>query len=122
MITLENNKLLDHTGTVIDVSKFSTIEEVKGLDAALGHYFFSPSTMRFFCSRVYDDVLQIPGSGVAFITSEQFKTYYPNYSVEPRMYTVRMMTLDGKIEELSDFQEFKSLSQARRFMNKCAVK
>ena len=46
------------------------------------HHFFSPDTMRFFKSRVLDEVYQGPG-GFYFVTSEKRDD-------EPRHYTVRI--------------------------------
>jgi hypothetical protein len=113
MITIENDKLIDHTGLIIDVSKFTRIEEIEGLNAALGYYFFSPDTMRWFNSKVYDDVRQIEGQGVAFITSER-DSYLDRQPT--RLFTVRIMTLDGRIKELSEFQQFNTLRQARTWL------
>ena len=114
MITIENEKLIDHTGAVIDVSKFDHIEQVTGLDAALGHFFFSPDTMRWFNSKVYDDLVQVDGQGVGFITSER-DDYLDRQPT--RLFTVRIMRFDGRIDKLSEFQQFKSLRQARKYLN-----
>jgi hypothetical protein len=114
MITLENDKLINHTGTVIDVSKFDRIEQIEGLNAALGDYFFSPDTMRYFNSKVYDDIVHIENQGIGFITSERDHSYLDRQP--KRLYTVRMMTLDGQIKKLSEFQQFTTLNQARAFL------
>jgi hypothetical protein len=112
MITLENDKLIDHTGTVIDISKFDRIEQIEGLNAALGFYFFSPDTMRWFNSKVYDDIYQVK-EGVCFITSER-DDYLDRQPT--RLYTVRIMRLNGRIDSLSEFQQFNTLKQARAFV------
>jgi hypothetical protein len=112
MITLENDKLIDHTDTVIDISKFDRIEQIEGLNAALGYYFFSPDTMRWFNSKVYDDIYQIK-EGVCFITSER-DDYLDRQPT--RLYTVRIMRLNGRIDSLSEFQQFNTLKQARAFV------
>jgi hypothetical protein len=113
MITLENDKLIDRTGTVIDVSKFDRIEQIEGLNAAMGDYFFSPDTMRWFNSKVYDDIYQVENQGVCFITSER-DDYLDRQPT--RLYTVRIMRLNGRIDSLSEFQQFRTLAQARAFI------
>ena len=102
MITLQN-------GQEIDVLQFDHIDQVKGLDMALGHYFFSEDTMRFFHSKVYDDLWVVPGAGVVFITSEKCDLV----PADPRRYTVRVMRDDGRIDKVSEFQEWATLRQAR---------
>ena len=113
MITLENEKLIDHTGTIINISKFDRIEQIEGLNAALGYYFFSPDTMRWFNSKVYDDIYQVENQGVAFITSER-DSYLDRQPT--KLYTVRIMRLNGQIDSLSEFQQFRTLAQARAFI------
>ena len=70
-------------------------------------YFFSPDTMRFFNSKVYQDVKKVE-KGYLFITSEVFGD-------EPRHYQVRHITLNGVINYYG--KRFDSLEKARHFLN-----
>lgn len=76
-------------------------------------YFFSPDTMRFFRSRLAPTFIH-SGRGLIFITSEQFVTYYPEYHIDPRKYTIRILTNDGDINEIGEFQQYDTLRQARK--------
>jgi hypothetical protein len=63
-----------------------TITAIRDADHRAGRFFFSPSTMKFFNSRILPTVYQGPG-GIYFITSEQFRG--SNGVSDPRKYTVR---------------------------------
>ena len=85
-----------------------TITEIKKLATeGKSPYFFSPDTMRFFNSKVYQDVKQVD-RGYLFITSEVF-------GESPRLYQVRHITLDGSINYYGE--RFSSLKKARHFLN-----
>jgi hypothetical protein len=77
--------------------------EIRRANRQLGHYFFSPETMRFFRSRVGREVI----GGRYFVTSEQFD------EVSPRLYTVRRANDDGSIDTASEFQGFTTGREAR---------
>ena len=81
---------------------FRNIRDIKDANRRSGHYFFTPDTMRFFRSRVHDDVY---GAGF-FVTSEQL-----NYD-SPRYYTVRFARPDGSVTSVSEFQQYASRSGA----------
>ena len=49
-----------------------TIATIKQANVNAGCFFFEPSAMRFFRSRVCADVFEGPG-GIYFVTSEQFE-------------------------------------------------
>tara|TARA_B100000287_G_scaffold319739_1_gene303564 strand:+ start:989 stop:1300 length:312 start_codon:yes stop_codon:yes gene_type:complete len=93
-------------------AKCRTIKEVRALNKAQGYNFFSPDTLQFFNSIVIEDVF----GGCVFVTSEQ------NGYGNPRLYTIRAIQANGRIETLSDFQEFEALNQAigeaQRFASK----
>ena len=99
-----------------------TIEQVKAYNTLKGYYFFSPSTMRFFNSKVYSEVCA-GESGWYFVTSERYET-------EPRRYTVRVMRIDGSTDEpeghSDGFGKYASKRQAVKAMlaiaNKDAAK
>lgn len=65
---------------------FTTIAEIKRANREAGFYFFSPSAMRFFGSRVLPTVY----GGRYFVTSEQ-----PPHG--PRAYAVRRIGADGDV-------------------------
>lgn len=81
---------------------FRNIREIEDANRRAGYYFFTPDAMRFFRSRVHDDVY---GAGF-FVTSEQFDHGYP------RCYTVRFARPDGSITTVSTFQQYASRSGA----------
>lgn len=67
-----------------------------------GFYFFSEGALRFFRSRVHDEVY---GAGF-FVTSEQFDDEAPRY------YTVRFARSDGSVTTVGEFQQYASRSGA----------
>lgn len=81
---------------------YSNITELKS--ESNGH-FFDRSSMRFFNSRILSTVYR----GVYFITSEQHRPE------DARLFTVRM-SLNGSIETVGQFQQFKSTASARAFI------
>jgi hypothetical protein len=90
---------------------FFTIQQIKDANKAAGHFFFSPSTMTFFRSRVLRGVI----GGHYFITSEQFD------ASSPRLYTVRRANDDGTIEDASEFQAFDTPNKARTYARSIAT-
>jgi hypothetical protein len=78
---------------------FYSMIQVQSWNRQNGGYFFEPSSMRFFSSRVHSDLY----GGCVFVTSER-----NTYSNNPRAYTVRMITSSGHIETIGDFQGFSS--------------
>ena len=69
-------------------------------------YFFSPDTMTFFNSKVYQDVRKVE-KGYLFLTSEVFGD-------DPRHYCVRFISLDGLIETI---EKYHSLKDAKEHLN-----
>lgn len=96
----------------VDFDKITSIFDVISANYNAGMYFFSAPTMKFFSSRYYDEIVAIPDLGVLFITSERCFSTKDNR----RMYTVRALTKSGHISDISRFQQFASIEQARRFM------
>ena len=73
-------------------------------------YFFSPDTMKFFNSEVYQDIKRTrQPEGFLFITSEKF----PN---SPRHYQVRHITPDGSISYYGE--RFETLEKAKILLNR----
>lgn len=68
-----------------------TIEQIKEANKRAGFHFFEVATLRFFKSRIGEQVYQGPG-GTYFVTSEQF---VPSSGIpEARGYTVRLFNLE----------------------------
>ena len=73
-------------------------------------YFFSPDTMKFFNSEVYQDIKRTrQPEGFLFITSEKF----PN---SQRHYQVRHITPDGSISYYGE--RFETLEEAKILLNR----
>lgn len=83
---------------------FYTVKQVRQANKAIRHHFFEAATMRFFNSRVGRRVYR----GCYFVTSERREIY------EPRLYTVRRVTEDGRVTTVGNFQAYKSARAARR--------
>lgn len=64
--------------------------------------YFSPSTMRFFNSRVESELID----GRWFVTSEQ------EADDRARLYTVRGVAADGTVSTVGEFQAHESLADA----------
>ncbi|HUT79517.1 MAG TPA: hypothetical protein VM285_17605, partial [Polyangia bacterium] len=77
-----------------------TLSEIKRANAAAGHYFFEPDTLRFFRSRCSEQTY-----GRHFATSEKG----PNGI---RAWSVRRCEGDGSIETVGEFQGYPSLARA----------
>ena len=88
---------------------FRTINQIIALNKSVGNHFFSPSSMRFFSSRVHSEVY----NGCYFVTSERY-----NWT-SPRLYTVRKANPDGTIETIGDFQAFTTRAKAHTFAKNC---
>lgn len=82
--------------------KYKTIQEIKQANKEAGNFFFSPNNMRFFNSCVLNKVY----NGKYFITSEKG----PN---NIRAFTIHMITEDGKIQVIGEFQQYKTAQQAK---------
>lgn len=104
----------EHTMSLPQLGDLMTIEQLKGLNAAHGMHFFSASSMRFFRSRVGSNVYAAR-DGWVFVTSEQFDDR------SPRLYTVRLMREDGRIDEVGSFQQYKTNDAANRAARQYAI-
>jgi hypothetical protein len=83
---------------------FKTIADVKAANKAIGHFWFSKDTMKFFDSKIETQLY----AGKYFISSERFSDTYPRY------YKIREVKPDGSIEtkELNE-TAYHSLTEAR---------
>ena len=88
-----------------------TIDQIKNRNANANLHFFDRSTLRFFRSRISEEVFSGPG-GVFFVTSEQFVYMH---SSKPRAYTVRQFNPEtGGVETAGEFQAHKTMRAAKR--------
>jgi hypothetical protein len=87
---------------------FKTIADVKAANKRrakrIGRaYWFEGGAMRFFNTRIHDDLY----GGKYFITSERYDEKVP-YE-----YTIRKAFPDGEIDTVGEFQQYKHLDDAR---------
>lgn len=81
---------------------FESLQEIMDLNHEAGRFFFSPSTLGFFNSKIHCG----PFRGKYFVTSEKDGS-------KPRRYTVRIALPDGTIETAGDFQGHGTLASAK---------
>jgi len=88
-----------------------TIYDIKLSNKQHGQFFFEPATLRFFRSRIGQEVYEGIG-GVYFTTSEQFVP--SSGTPAKRLYTVRKFDpATGDVDTLGEFQQYASASGAR---------
>ena len=75
---------------------FPSIGHIQDANENSGRYFFCPSAMRGFRSRVHNAVY----GGCVFVTSEQFSF---RGRTEPREYRVRVAMKDGSIRSVGKY-------------------
>jgi len=86
--------------------KTISINQIKYLNKTIGHFFFSPSTIRFFHSRVGQTAYVANGMAY-FVTSEQRE------HDTPRKYTIRKANLkSGDICTVGEFQAYDTNAKA----------
>ena len=94
-------------------SGLATMHDIREANEAAGLYWFSPDTLRFFRSRISEEVY---GAGY-FVSSELDN--FPSMPNARRRYTVRRAKPNGSIETVSRFHQYASRSAAhaaaRRF-------
>lgn len=107
--------------SVMSEPKLKTIStnQIKERNKASGNYFFSPSTMAFFKSRV-DPTTYVKDGKAYFITSEKFEDTRGNS--EARKYTIREADVNTGIikpeDDLTKFQKYNSKAQAKKDLMK----
>ena len=92
--------------------EFYSLDDIKTANSQAGQHYFEPSTMRFFRSRVSEDVYRVPGHGAYFVTSEQYRSF--SGAMAPRMYTVRHAAPDGSCDTVGEFQAYETGRKAKR--------
>ena len=89
---------------------WASVNEVKEANSLLGHHWFSPSTMRFFKSRIITGILY----DRYFITSEK-----ACFEDETRVFKVRIANDNGSVDTVDGQQDgFSSKAKALKFLNK----
>ena len=78
---------------------------------------FEADTMKFFGSKI-EHISQHCSKIIFFITSEQYKS---SRVTEPRKFTIRKMPLKG-METVGEFQQYKTLGQAKTSLNRILEK
>ena len=91
----------------ITLGPFATISDVKAANRKAGFHWFDPDALRFFSSRISEQIY----GGRLFISSEAFKSPHGDY---PRAYTVRMVSDDGSVSTVGEFQGHRTLANARK--------
>jgi len=86
----------------------SSMLEVKQLNAVNGYNWFSHGAMRWFKTRLQQGA---PIGGFLFISSECQGWGHP------RLYTIRAIHDDGRVETIGGFGEYNTMRQARQAAN-----
>jgi hypothetical protein len=86
---------------MLELQRFSTIEQIKEASKKGDHVFFDPKDMKFWGSRISENVY----GGCVFVTSEH------NYNRTRRHYYVRAMQRTGYVLKISE--GFDTLQQAK---------
>ena len=88
---------------------YLSVEQIRKHSLDLGHHYFSPMTMKFFGSKVYNDLVL----GRFFITSEH------NFNRTARLYTIREVRgNECDINTVGEFQQYATLRAARAALKK----
>jgi hypothetical protein len=90
---------------------YRDMSQVRAANAEAGFYFFEPDTMRFFRSRVGEEII----GGRFFVSSEK-----RDYDA-PREYTVRVAMRDGSIGEVGEVGQYSSHGSAQRAAKRAAA-
>ena len=80
---------------------FDSMEDLIEANKSAGNYWFSPSTMAWFGSRIESGLI----GGRYFVTSEQGPD-------EPRRYSVREAQSDATIETVGEFYAYRTVEEA----------
>ena len=92
---------------------FESVAAIREANAAIGHYFFNPETLRLFRSRISEDVY----GGRYFVTSERdeaVSSRFPAAWNGERRYTVREASPDGSVSTVGSFGAYGTLAEAKR--------
>ncbi|RJQ46849.1 MAG: hypothetical protein C4534_02045 [Gaiellales bacterium] len=82
--------------------QYNSMADVKRANHESGGFWFEPATMRYFQTKIETSLI----AGRYFVTSERHED-------EPRRYTCREALPDGSIESVGQFQQYRTLKEAR---------
>jgi len=88
------------------------LDEVKEKSKENSKHFFDVEARRFFSSRVSELCWKVK-ENIYFITSEQDKDTRVWHPGCLRGWTIRLITNDGSINKVGEFQQYESLRAAR---------
>lgn len=95
--------------TANTLRKLHSLDQIKRAAHGAGSHWFDREALRYFNSRISENVYPVPG-GALFVSSERFRGLY-----EPdgnRLYTVRSCSADGDINTVGEFQQWSTARQA----------
>lgn len=95
--------------------EYKTIEDIRAAHEAEGLYFFAPSTMRYWKSRVSSRIYPV-STGAYFVTSET------DFHGDDRRYTIRFADSSARITDVGEFRQYKSASGAHKAAKRFADK
>ncbi len=87
---------------------FNSLQEIKWANKAIGHHWFDESSMAFFDSILYPELVQHP-EGAFFVSSER-----EDFN-SPRRYTVRFARLTGEVNTVGTFLGFNTKAEALKW-------
>lgn len=96
-----------------------TITQARNANERAGFHFFEPATVRFFGSRLPRTVIPVP-NGALFVTSEQRSPGYGE-TAPPRLFTIRFVHDNGKVETVGAFQGWQTREGATRIARRMAA-
>lgn len=87
-----------------------SIRDAQRANERAGQSWFSAGSMRFFSTRLSEDVFANEKSGMSyFVTSERCRG-----NNEPRLYSVRSISwATGQVDTVGEFQGYRTLAQAK---------
>lgn len=101
--------------------KFSRLSELEAYSLSHKFTWFKRDTMQFFSSKLYGTPMSANSEDVSrwnyFISSEMTSRGLS----EGRRYTIRRMDESGDIETIGDFQQYATLSLARKALKALLV-
>lgn len=87
---------------------FKSIDEIKRAAESAGSQWFSPASMRYFGSRISNEVI----NGKYFVTTET-----DIYGGDRRA-SIRVASPNGSIDTVGEFREYNTIDQAKRAARK----
>ncbi len=89
----------------METYEIQTINQIKQANMAAGHFWFEPSNMRYFNTRLSSTVYPAPGC-TYFVSSERYDSF------RPRGYTIRVAYPSGTVSTIGAFQSYATAKEA----------